>query len=77
VATNIGGLPEAVGDRETGLLVAAQHPRAFADALERLLGNPGLRERMGQTGIGRVQERFSKEGMTAATFVVYQRAVHS
>jgi len=46
VATNVGGLPEVIDDGETGLLVPARDPAALASALERLLRDPALRERL-------------------------------
>jgi glycosyltransferase involved in cell wall biosynthesis len=47
VASDIGGLADVVADGETGLLVAPGDREAMRAALERLLGDPGLRERMG------------------------------
>src|SRR2546426_2114858 len=45
VAGNSGGVPDAVRDGETGFLVPAEDPAAFADAISRLLGDPGLARR--------------------------------
>jgi glycosyltransferase involved in cell wall biosynthesis len=50
VATRVGGTPELVADGETGLLVGAGDPAAAATAIDRLLGDPQLRVRMGQAG---------------------------
>jgi glycosyltransferase involved in cell wall biosynthesis len=47
VATDVGGLPELVEEGATGLLVPPRDPVALADALGRLLDDPGLRGRMG------------------------------
>ena len=49
VATRVGGLASTVSDGRTGLLVDARQPESFAAALERLLEDPTLRERMGTT----------------------------
>lgn len=49
VATRVGGLASTVSDGRTGLLVDGRRPESFAAALERLLANPELRERMGAT----------------------------
>ena len=43
------GAEDAIVDGETGLLVEPE-PAAVRDALERLLGDAGLRERMGAAG---------------------------
>lgn len=50
VATNVGGIPDAIADNETGFLIAPNDLAAFANALERLLGDPVLRFRMGAAG---------------------------
>ena len=47
VASDIGGLRDVVVDGETGLLVRPADAEAMAAALRRLLGDEGLRERMG------------------------------
>jgi glycosyltransferase involved in cell wall biosynthesis len=46
VATAVGGVPEVVHDGRTGLLVAPRDPRALADAIVELLGNPTRRSEM-------------------------------
>ncbi len=47
VATAVGGVPEAVMNGETGLLVAPGDPHGLAGALVRLARDPDLRVRMG------------------------------
>lgn len=54
-----GGVPEAVEDGVTGLLVPAGDPAALEAALVRLLGDDELRRRMGAAGRARVLERFT------------------
>jgi colanic acid/amylovoran biosynthesis glycosyltransferase len=58
VATPIAGLPEAVIDGETGLLVAANDPEALAAALRRLLDDASLRSALGVAGAALIAERF-------------------
>jgi glycosyltransferase involved in cell wall biosynthesis len=50
IATSTGGTPEVVLHGETGLLVPANDPRAFADAISQLLDNPDLCRRMSEAG---------------------------
>ena len=45
-----GGVPDAVRDGETGLLVDPDDPGAVAHAITRLLGDAELRRRMGAAG---------------------------
>ena len=47
VATRVGGLASTIAHGRTGLLVGDRRPEGFAAALDRLLGDDGLRERMG------------------------------
>lgn len=59
VAGNSGGVPDAVRDGETGFLVPAEDPAAFAAAICRLLGDPDLVGRMGAAGRRAVETYFN------------------
>jgi glycosyltransferase involved in cell wall biosynthesis len=50
VAHAIGGVPEAVHDNETGLLVSPDDPAALTEAFARLIADPELRHRLGVAG---------------------------
>jgi glycosyltransferase involved in cell wall biosynthesis len=50
VSTNLGGIPEAVRNLESAILVPPRDYPALADALERLIRDPELRRRMGEAG---------------------------
>ena len=58
VAGDSGGASEAVVDGETGFVVEPTDVDAVAGALERLLGDDGLRARMGAAGRTRAVEHF-------------------
>lgn len=58
VATDVGGVPDAVVDGETGLLVSPSDPAAFARALGTLLAEPARAARMGEAGRRRAWEHF-------------------
>ncbi|HMA38539.1 MAG TPA: glycosyltransferase family 4 protein [Gemmatimonadales bacterium] len=45
-----GGVPDAVRDGETGILVEPEDPAAVAAGINRLLGDDALRKRMGAAG---------------------------
>ncbi|MDX6388789.1 MAG: glycogen synthase [Gaiellaceae bacterium] len=75
VATPMGGLRDLVVDGETGLVVPARDPAALRAALERLLGDPELRRRLGEAGRRRAGERFSWAAVTDATLAAYAGAV--
>jgi glycosyltransferase involved in cell wall biosynthesis len=63
VATAVGGTPEVVVDRETGLLVPPEDPRGLAVALRSLVVDAGLRETLGRRGMSRVASEFSVDHM--------------
>jgi glycosyltransferase involved in cell wall biosynthesis len=77
VATAVGGLAEAVVDGETGLLVPAGDVAGIRAALQRLLGDDGLRARLGARGRERVQERYSRSVAVEATLAAYETALSS
>jgi len=72
VATRTGGLPEAVDDSRTGLLVPPRDDAAMADAIVRLLDDASLRAQFGQAGRARVARQFSVEHLVAKTVQVYE-----
>lgn len=59
VASNIGGLPEVVVHRSTGLLVEPRSVSTLAAAIGELLNNPAAANEMGRAGQRRSRERFS------------------
>jgi glycosyltransferase involved in cell wall biosynthesis len=64
VATAIAGVPELVEHGVAGLLVPPGDALALEQALKRLLGDPGLRQRMGAAGRAAVVAGF--DGATEA-----------
>lgn len=75
VATSVGGLRDLVVDGETGLVVPPRDPRALRAALQRLLGDPELRRRLGAAGRERAGRHFSWPAVTDAMLAAYGEAV--
>jgi len=75
VASRVGGLPEAVVDGETGLLVPPADPAALAAAITRLAADPAHARELGAAGRARVQARFSMTAMAEGTLAVYRELV--
>ena len=61
VSTKLAGIPESVIDGLTGLLVPSENWEEFADALDKLVRDSGLRQRMGEAGRVRIKNEFSVE----------------
>ncbi len=71
VGTTAGGIPEAVEDGVTGILVPPHNAAALADAMLRLLQDEALRRRMGAAGLERVRALFNVDRMVDETLAVY------
>ena len=56
IASRIGGMADLVIDGETGLLIEPGDTKALQIAIERLLSNPELRNRMGKAALQKVLE---------------------
>jgi colanic acid/amylovoran biosynthesis glycosyltransferase len=65
VATRINGIPELIEDGVSGLLVPPGRPDLLADALERLAGDPELRDRLAVAARARVEDDFELESCAA------------
>jgi glycosyltransferase involved in cell wall biosynthesis len=59
VSTTIGGIPEMVVENETGFLMQPNDPSALANAIEKVIGDRSLVQRLGQAGSERAQKLFS------------------
>jgi colanic acid/amylovoran biosynthesis glycosyltransferase len=65
VTTSLNGLAEAVIHEQTGLVVPGRDPEGLADALERLLANPALRERLARNARDHVEQHFALDRSVA------------
>jgi glycosyltransferase involved in cell wall biosynthesis len=72
VASDVGGLGEAVVHERTGLLVPPSDPDALAAALARLASDAGLRERLGAAGPARIAEGYLAAQMCDAYAALYR-----
>jgi len=73
VGSAVGGIPEAVQDGETGVLVPPKDPAAIAAALVNLLDHPQLVAEMGTAGKRRAKREFSPGTITAQYADLYRR----
>lgn len=72
VASEAGGIPEAVVHQETGLLVPPSDPGALASAVSSILSDPALGRSMGDRGRHRIRSEFSADRMVDGNLGVYQ-----
>jgi glycosyltransferase involved in cell wall biosynthesis len=71
VATRIAGVPRLVEHGANGLLVEPGSADALAGALDRLLGDPALRERLAAAGRRTVEGRYSFAARTRKIAALY------
>lgn len=74
VASNVGGIPEVLKDKESGMLVPASDSKALADALDTLVRNGEIRTKLGNALYERVLRVFSADKMLRETFALYADA---
>src|SRR2546422_29762 len=75
IASAAGDNPELVYPGETGLLVPPLDPGAWARALDRLLGDHALRQRLGRAGQALARSQFTMARTAARTEAVYGEAL--
>jgi glycosyltransferase involved in cell wall biosynthesis len=72
IASGIGGVTDMITP-DTGLLVPPGDPRALAEAMKQLAGNPTLREHMGHAARRRYLEVFSPGSVLPLMLDTYRR----
>lgn len=75
VATNAGGVREAILPEETGVVVPVRSPRALAQGILRLAREQGLARRLIARGRARALNYFTVDLMTERTLEVYRQAL--
>jgi glycosyltransferase involved in cell wall biosynthesis len=73
VATDVGGMPEAVIDDMTGFLVPPRDPAALTTAIARILSDPAVALRMRQASLARFEQRFTMRRMLESHRDLYLR----
>ena len=75
VASNVGGIPDVIKDRETGLLVPEKDLPALAEAVVRVLRDPGLAGALAEHGLRHVNDYFDWDRIISEKHKVYRVAV--
>jgi glycosyltransferase involved in cell wall biosynthesis len=72
VATPVGGIPEVISDRQTGLLVPVDQPEALAARVQELRHDAALRKRLSEAGPACVRGRYHQTVVIAQLEALYQ-----
>lgn len=72
VATRVGGNPEIIRDRENGILVQPDNPRALAEGVLRLLRDLETAENYARRGRETAAKEFSLDKMLNDTISIYE-----
>lgn len=73
VATAVCGMKDVIRDGENGLLVPPRNPAALTDAIARVLGDRGLRERLGRRAHADVAARYTWDKVAEPVRAVYRQ----
>jgi glycosyltransferase involved in cell wall biosynthesis len=74
VTTGVGSTPEVIADGETGF-VTGPDPSELARAVDRLLGDEGLRSTMGRAAARRAGARFGPERLASDVARIYEEVL--
>ena len=77
VASDVGGVHEAVIDGETGFLIPRGNVDCLVEALQELHNNAELRNRMGINGRQRFEDYFTVQSMVKKIVEVYEEVIGS
>ncbi len=75
IATDNGGTMDIVIEGQTGYLVPPGNSDRLAEAINKILRNPGQKADMEKAGLERVQKEFTADKMAARTLEVYKKVV--
>lgn len=74
VVSNVGGLPEVVVNGKTGLVVKSESPDEAANALKKLVLDPGLRRGLGDAARDHVKRHYAWRESVDRMISVYREA---
>jgi glycosyltransferase involved in cell wall biosynthesis len=75
ISTRITGIPELIRDQIDGLLVTPSDLEELAAAIERLMSDAGLRQRLSEAGRRRIQANYRLDTNIQQLAEVFQRRV--
>ena len=77
IATRCGGITDVVHHEQTGLLVTAKSPHDIAAAVERLVSDPSLFDRLRTAGVELADREFTRAASAQAFSSMFERLLSS
>ncbi|MCB9227365.1 MAG: glycosyltransferase [Chitinophagales bacterium] len=75
IVSNIGGLPEVIGNNETGIIVESENIEETANAILKLISNEKLRFEMGNNGRKRAKDLYDWNKNVNQMYSIYYRII--
>lgn len=75
VATDVGGIPDAVEDGRTGLLVPPRSSERLAAGISRLVASPALRKAFGDAGLAKARGAYRAAAVLARLEALYAESL--
>jgi len=73
IGSNVGGIPDIIIDKKTGLLVSQKDPKSIADAITYISNNPNLRDELIKSARKHVKNKFSWKIITDMFMKIYTK----
>lgn len=71
IGTNTGGIPDIIINGETGLLIKQKNPEAIANAIEKVLKNNRLRQKLIKNGYEYARKNFTQDKIIKKYYKIY------
>jgi glycosyltransferase involved in cell wall biosynthesis len=75
IASDVGGIPDAIKHEQTGLLVPEQNAKALHDTIRRLLADQPFAQRLADAGRAHALAHFNRYESAKKLSVLYEAAV--
>ncbi len=75
IASDVGGIPDIIIDKKTGMLVAEKNPQALATAIKELAENKALQESLVQGAKEHIKQNFSWDVIIEKQIKIYQEGI--
>jgi len=73
VGTPVGGIPDFLIDRETGLFCQVRNPKSIAQKIKEILADESLREKLITNGLDLVREKYNWDSIAQQMESVYDK----